>query len=99
MNRTLSMPNVTICTLPKATIFEPNDVLYKIVGERLCKYLVLEIKGESTIKVRAFQNGGADLSNHTFEVQGKELDLYQVDVAHTKLRKAFYDLVRKNDQQ
>lgn len=94
MNGTLSTPRVQVCTLPKATHFKVDDVLYKIVDGDLCKYLVLEIKGECRIKLRAYQKSG-DLSNNTFEIQNKELNLYQLDIAHTKVRTAYLNLVKK----
>lgn len=101
MNRTLSMPQVRVSKLPQTTFFSKDDVLYKIIDNKLCKFLVLAVTGECRVKLRAFQtNESGQLSNHIFEIQNRELDFYQLDAAHTQLRKAFFDLVRQNaDEQ
>lgn len=100
MNRTLSTPQVRVCQLPQTTSFSKDDVLYKIIDGKLCKFLVLAVTGECKVKLRAFQtNDSGQLSNHTFEIHNGELDFYQLDASHTKLRKAFFDLVRQNTDE
>lgn len=92
---TLARPEMVVCNLKKITQFEENDVLYKIVNEDICKFLVVDVKGENRIKLRALHKNGL-LTNHIFEVKDLELNYYKVDTAHTALRKAYYEQVRKN---
>lgn len=90
------MPSAKMGSLPKKTDFRKDDVLYKIVGDAICHFLVTDDTGERRLMLRAYEDTGR-LSNRALKIQGDELNFYKIDHLATNLRRAYFLSVEKHE--
>lgn len=90
------MPSAKIGNLPKQTDFRKDDVLYKIVGDKVLHFLVTDDTGERRLILRAYEETGR-LSNRSLKIQGDELGFYKIDHLATNLRRAYFISVGKHE--
>ncbi|MFK4132121.1 hypothetical protein ACI2KR_07460 [Pseudomonas luteola] len=91
------MPAQKVSVLPQITPFHKDDVLYKIVSGKKINYLVVQVLGEHSVRIRAYQSSG-ELTNHFMCIGPNEHTHYMIDELATRLRKAYFELVKMNEQ-
>lgn len=92
------MPAVKVGSLPKQNVFKKDDILYKVVSDKIFQFLVTDDTGECRLVLRVYEDSGV-LSSRSVTISGAELNFYQLNRLATNLRREFFKLANNHESR